>query len=127
MARSVLDDMKLKLHWEFAAFLKQCTCCEQKCTDSKQHQMMRIPTFTLANSSSVAEHAQLDDVDMFSDDMCTRFGCRSCETGRFRGETCYGLAVSTAESGSAPGHRESAMFFPHRCWAIPEHYAAPAA
>ena len=41
---------------------------------------MRIPTFTLA----VAEHAQLDDVNMFSDDMCTRFGCRSCETGRFR-------------------------------------------
>ena len=43
------------------------------------------------------------------------------------GETCDGSAVSTAESGSAPGHPESAMFFPHRCWAIAEHYAAPAA
>ena len=118
---------KLKLRWEFAAFLKQCTCCEQACTDSKQHQMMRIPTFTLAISSNATGHAQLDDVDMFSDDMCTRFGCRSCETGRFWGETCYGSAVSTAESGSAPGHRESAMFCPHRCWAIAEHYAAPAA
>ena len=34
------------------------------------------------------------------------------------GETCYGSAVSTAESGSAPGHRESAMFFPHRSWQL---------
>ena len=64
--------------------------------------MMRIPAFTLANSSSVAGHAQLDEMNMFSDDMCTRFGCRSSETGRFWGETCYGSAVSTAESGSAP-------------------------
>ena len=37
-----------------------------------------------------------------SDDMCTRSGCRSSVTGRFRGEACYGSAVSTAESGSAP-------------------------
>lgn len=94
---------KLKLQWEFAAFLKQCTSCEQKCSDSKQHQMMRVPT--LASSSSVAGRAQSDDMNMFADDTCTRSGCRSSETGRFRGETCYGSTVSTAEFSSAPGHR----------------------
>ena len=94
---------KLKLQWEFAAFLKQCTSCEQKCSDSKQHQMMRVPT--LASSSSVAGRAQSDDMNMFADDMCTRSGCRSSETGRFRGETCYGSTGSTAEFSSAPGHR----------------------
>ena len=126
MARVVLDHMQLKLHWEFAAFLKQCTCCEQKCTDSQQHHMMRIPTFTLANSSSVAGHAQLDDVNMFADDMCTRSVCRSSETGRFRVKLA---TVQRFQQQNPVLHLSSygAMFYPHHCWAIAEHYAAPAA